>query len=88
MVWMATRTTLFSGCWAVRVLPAVWVWNRSIWAVLSVTPKRSFMMWAQIFRAARNLATSSRKSLWALKKKERRLPKTLGSWPFFTAAST
>src|SRR3990172_2746455 len=27
--WRATRTTLFIGCCAVRVQPAVWVWNRS-----------------------------------------------------------
>ena len=27
--WMATRTTLTSGCWAVSVEPAVWVWKRS-----------------------------------------------------------
>ncbi len=26
--WSATRTTLFSGCWAVSVEPAVWVWKR------------------------------------------------------------
>ena len=25
-----TRTTLFSGCWAVSVEPPVWVWKRSI----------------------------------------------------------
>ena len=28
--WMAVRTMLFSGCWAVSVEPAVWVWKRSI----------------------------------------------------------
>ena len=26
----ATRTMLFSGCWAVSVTPPVWVWKRSI----------------------------------------------------------
>ena len=29
--WTVTRTTLFSGCWAVRVDPPVWVWKRSTW---------------------------------------------------------
>jgi hypothetical protein len=27
--WIATRTTLFSGCCAVSVEPAVWAWKRS-----------------------------------------------------------
>ena len=66
----ATRTTLFSGCWAVRVEPPVWVWKRSIQDRGSFAPKRSRMIFAQSRRAARNLATSSRKLLCALKKKE------------------
>ena len=28
--WIATRTMLFSGCWAVSVEPPVWAWKRSI----------------------------------------------------------
>ncbi len=31
--WSVTRGTLTSGCWACSVDPAVWVWNRSIWAL-------------------------------------------------------
>ena len=87
IVWMATRTMLFSACCAVSVQPAVWVWKRSICALGLVTPKRSFIMRAQILRAARNFATSSRKSLCALKKNERRLPNTFGSCPALMAAS-
>ena len=30
MAWTAVRTMLFSGCCAVRVEPAVWVWKRSM----------------------------------------------------------
>ena len=37
-------------------------------------------------RAARNLATSTKKSLCALKKKERRAPKSSGDKPASTAA--
>src|SRR4029079_375112 len=66
----ATRTTFTSGCWAVRVEPAVWAWKRSIIDLGSLAWKRSCMMRAQRRRAARNLATSSRKLLWALKEKE------------------
>ena len=56
--WIATRTTLFSGCCAVSVQPPVCAWNRSAWAFVVVAPKRSRMMWAQRVRAARNFATS------------------------------
>jgi len=34
---------LRSGCWAVRVDPAVWVWKRSIADRSSLAPKRSRM---------------------------------------------
>jgi hypothetical protein len=30
---IATRTMLTSGCWAVSVTPAVWVWKRSMQAL-------------------------------------------------------
>ena len=84
----ATRTTLFSGCWAVSVEPPVWAWKRSIMARGSVAPKRSRMISAQSERAARNLATSSRKLLCALKKNDRRRPKRSTSRPAASAAST
>ena len=44
--------------------------NRSIQLLGSCAPKRSFMIFAQILRAARNFAISSKKSLCTLKKKE------------------
>jgi hypothetical protein len=43
---------------------------------------------AQILRAARNLAISSKKSLWLLKKKERRGAKASTSRPARTPYST
>ena len=52
------------------MLPAVWAWNLSIEERGSLAPKRSRMIRAQSRRAARNFATSSRRLLWALKKKE------------------
>ena len=73
--WSATRTMLLSGCCAVSVLPAVCVWKRSCCARGFVAPKRSRMSRAHSRRAARNLAISSRKSLWALKKNDSRWPK-------------
>ncbi len=60
--WTVTRTTLFSGCWAVSVTPPVWTWKRRCWALGFVTPNRSFMSVAHSLRAARNFATSSMKS--------------------------
>ncbi len=60
---MAVRTTLFSGCWAVRLAPAVWVWKRIISEAGFLAPKRSFMILAHIRRAARYLEISSRKSI-------------------------
>ena len=62
--WMATRTMLFSGCWAVSVDPPVWVWKRSSFDFSSLAPNRSVMILAHMRRAARNLATSSKKLLW------------------------
>ena len=84
----ATRTTLLRGCWAVRVLPPVWAWKRRAIARGSVAPKRSRMMCAHSERAARNLATSSMRLLWALKKNDRRGPKRFTSSPAARAAST
>ena len=85
--WMATRTTLFSGCCAVSVEPPVWAWNRSACAFGFVAPKRSRMISAQSRRAARNFATSCRKWLCALKKNESRAPNSSGDRPAATAAS-
>ena len=68
--WTVTRTMLFSGCWAVSMLPAVWAWKRSVRERGSRAPKRSRMRRAQSRRAARNFATSSSRLLWALKKNE------------------
>ena len=81
-VWIVTLDILFNGCCAVRVLPPVWVWKRSIIALGSVAP-RSFMIWAHMRRAARNLATSSNKIIMCIEEEGRRLPNTLMSNPFF-----
>jgi hypothetical protein len=47
------------------------VWKRSHWARGVVAPYRSRSHRAQIRRAARNLAISSKKSMCASKKKDR-----------------
>ena len=52
-----------------------------------VAPKRSRMIRAHRRRAARNFATSWKKWLCALKKKERRAPNSSGESPASTAAS-
>ena len=66
----AVRTILFSGCWAVSEHPAVWVWNLSFNELSFFAPYLSFSRFAQILRAALYLAISSKKSIWALKKKD------------------
>ena len=66
---IAVRTMLFSGCWAVSDTPAVCVWKRIRHDRGSVAPKRSRSSRAQMRRAARYFAISSKKSTWALKKK-------------------
>ena len=86
--WMATRTTLFSGCWAVSVLPAVWAWKRSICERGSRAPKRSRMTRAHSRRAARNFATSSSRWLCALKKNDSCGAKSSTSCPASRAALT
>ncbi len=88
IAWSATRTTLLSGCCAVSVEPAVCAWKRSIWLRGSLAPKRSFMIRAQSRRAARNLAISSRKLLWTLKKNDSRPANPSTSRPARRAAST
>ena len=84
----ATRTMLFSGCWAVSVTPPVWVWNRSRQERSSLAPKRSRMISAHIRRAARNFATSWKTLLWPLKKNARRGAKRSISRPASSAACT
>ncbi len=63
---------LFSACWAVRVTPPVWVWNRNMALRASFAPSLSVTIRAHILRAARNFATSSKKFMWHAKKNDRR----------------
>lgn len=63
---------LTSGCWAVSCTPAVCVWNRSIWLLGFFAPNSSRIIFAQMRRAARNLATSSSSVVRATKKNDRR----------------
>ena len=84
----ATRTMLFSGCWAVSVTPPVCVWKRSRNERSSVAPKRSRMIVAHIRRAARNFATSWKTLLWPLKKNARRGAKSSTASPASSAACT
>ena len=86
--WIVVRTTLLSIDCAVSELPAVCTWKRHIIERGSVAPKRSRMMRAHMRRAARNLATSSKSSLQAPKKNERRPAKSSTSRPRATAPST
>ena len=68
--WNATRTRLFSGCWAVSETPAVCVWKRRRRASGSSILNSSRSNRDHIRRAARNLAISSKKSELALKKND------------------
>ncbi len=61
---------LLSGCGAVRLTPAVWVWKRRDWALAVRAPYSSRIQRAQMRRAARNLAISSKKSMCASKKND------------------
>ncbi len=85
---IAVRTMLFSGCWAVSDTPAVWTWVRISQERGFLAPKVCFSSRAQIRRAARYLAISSKKSIWALKKKLSRGAKSSTSSPRATACST
>jgi hypothetical protein len=76
-----TRATLLSGCWAVSEHPAVCVWKRIFQDRGFFAPNRSRMTCAQILRAARSLAISSKKSLCALKKYDKRGAKSSTSSP-------
>ena len=79
---------LLSGCCAVSETPAVWVWKRSHWARAVRAPYASRSQRAQIRRAARNLAISSKKSEWLLKKNDSRGAKSSMRNPRSRAAST
>ena len=79
---------LFSGCCAVRVDPAVWVWKCNTQRAGIFCLKRSRIIGAHSRRAARNLAISSAKLLCELKKNERRGAKSSGFSPARIAAST
>ncbi len=60
---IAVRTMLLSGCWAVSDTPAVWVWKRIRHDSGLRAPNVSRSSRAQIRRAARYLAISSKKSM-------------------------
>src|SRR3989337_4196099 len=62
--WTVERTRFTNGCWAVRASAEVWTWKRSRTDWGSVAPRRR-VTWGHIRRIARDLATSSRKSLLA-----------------------
>ncbi len=84
----AVRTTFTSGCCAVSDTPAVCEWKRMRSDRSERAPCVSRSSRAQIRRAARYLATSSKKSMWALKKKLSRGAKSSTSIPRSTARST
>ena len=84
---IAVRTMLLSGCWAVSVDPIVCVWKRSSDDAGSFAPYRSRTIRAQIFRAARNLATSSMSVECAAKKKDSWGANRSTAWPAAIAAS-
>src|SRR2546430_8143935 len=83
----AVRLMLFSTCWRVSETPAVWVWNRSIHDFGSLAPYLSRIRRAHSRRAARNLAISSKKSMWESKKKERRGGDHIDLHPALTAGA-
>ena len=82
------RTTLLSGCCAVSDTPAVCVWKRISHERGLFAPKVSRSSRAQIRRAARYLAISSKKSICALKKKLSRGAKSSTSIPRPICSST
>ena len=79
---------LLSGCWAVRVEPAVWVWKRIAHDLGSLAPITSFMRRAHRRRAARNFATSSKRWLCPFQKNDSRGAKPSTSSPASMAART
>ena len=85
---IAVRVMLLSGCWAVSDTPAVCTCVRISHDFGFRAPKVSRSSRAQIRRAARYFAISSKKSMCALKKKLRRGAKSSTSRPRSTACST
>jgi hypothetical protein len=79
---------LLSGCCAVSDTPAVWVWKRISHERGFLAPNVSRSSRAQIRRAARYLAISSKKSICALKKNESRGAKASTSIPRAICSST
>ena len=79
---------LLSGCCAVNDTPATCVWNRNFVERGLDGEYRSTIKSCHSRRAARNFETSSRKSLWQLKKKDRRGANVSTSNPFWQAEST
>ena len=67
---IAVRTMFTSGCCAVNDTPAVWVWKRISQERGFFAPYLSRIRCAQIRRAARYFAISSKKSRCALKKND------------------
>ena len=77
----ATLTMLLSGCCAVSVLPAVWVWKRSCCARGFVAPKRSRMMRAQSRRAARNFGDLLEEVVVGVEEERQSLPERIDVEP-------
>src|SRR6266566_5790914 len=73
---------LLYGCWAVSEQPAVCVWNLRMADFGFLQWNLSVITLYQIFRAARYFATSSKRSLCALKKNDRRGAKSSTSRPW------
>ncbi len=85
---MVTRARFTSFCWAVSWTPAVWVWKRSICDFGSLALNSSRMILAHMRRAARNLATSSRRVVRATKKNDSRGANSSTARPLASAAAT
>ena len=87
VAWTATRAMLLSGCCRVRSTPEVWPWNLKRQEFGFLAPRRSRARRAQIRRAARNLAISSKKLIEMSKKKVKRRSRTSMSMPRATQSS-
>ena len=85
---IAVRTMFTSGCCAVSDTPAVCVWKRISHDFGLRAPYLSRISVAQIRRAARYFAISSKKSRCALKKNDSRGAKSSTSRPRSSAHST
>ena len=85
---IAVRVMLLSGCWAVSETPAVCTCVRISHDFGFCAPNVSRSSRAQMRRAARYFAISSKKSMWALKKKLSRGAKSSTGMPRSTACCT